>query len=174
VRIATFRDGARTAIIARFAPGVGAGSETMTAASATPSPRLFGVVLALMSALAGGAVWCLLSLYSRGDLAAFSFLIALAVAWQLRGNGYAGRWSGALLAAFCVALASAYAFYLQAVAQVAAMLGLPMRAALVQMEPGMALAIARANFGGWSAVLVILAVLLAAGATVFAPGRARA
>ncbi|MFC4819163.1 hypothetical protein [Dokdonella ginsengisoli] len=144
----------------------------MNAASATP--RLFGLAVALMYALAGGAIWCLLSLYSRGDLAGFSFLVALAVVWQLRGNGYAGRWSGALIAAFCVALASAYSFYLQAVAQVAAMLGLPMRAALLQMEPGMALAIARANFSGWSAVVVILAVLFAAGATGFTPARDRA
>lgn len=145
----------------------------MTAASATPRPRLFGLVVALMYALAGGAIWCLLSLYSRGDLAAFAFVVALAVVWQLRGNGYAGRWSGAVIAVFCVALAAAYSFYLQAVAQVAAMLGLPMRAALVQMEPGMALAIARANFSGWSAVLVILALLFAAVAILFSASRDR-
>lgn len=146
----------------------------MNATSATQRPRLFGLVVALMYALAGGALWCLLSLYTRGDLAAFAFVVALAVAWQLRGNGYAGRGSGALAAAFCVALAAAYSFYLQAVAQVAAMLGLPMRAALLQMEPGMALAIARANFSGWSAVVVILAVIFAAGATGFTPARDRA
>lgn len=137
----------------------------MTAASATPRPRLFGFVVALMYALAGGAIWCLLSLYSRGDLAAFAFVVAAAVVWQLRGNGYAGRWSGALIAVFCVALAAAYSFYLQAVAQVAALLGLPMRTALVQIDPAMAADIAAANLRGWSGVIVLLAVAGAALAT---------
>lgn len=135
--------------------------------SSTPQrPRLFGVATALMCALAGGAVWCLLALYSRGDLAGFAFVVALCVVWQLRSNGYGGRWSGALIAAFCVALASAYSFYLQAVAQVASLLGLPMRAALVQMEPAMALAIARANLGGWTGVTIAAAILISAWATL--------
>lgn len=130
------------------------------------NPRPFGLVIALMCALAGGAIWCLLSLYSRGDLAAFAFVVALVVAWQLRGNGYAGRWSGALVAAFCVALAAAYAFYLQAVAQVAALLGLPMRAALLQIDPMMALDMAAASLRGWSGVVVLLAIAGAAAMTL--------
>jgi glucan phosphoethanolaminetransferase (alkaline phosphatase superfamily) len=125
-------------------------------------PRLFGAVIALMYALAGGAVWCLLSLYRRGDLAAFAFVVAIVVVWQLRANGYAGRWVGALIGAVCVLIAAAYAFYLQAIAQVASMLGLPMRNALMQIEPSMAADIARANLGGWSSTIVIAAALLAA------------
>ncbi|MBO9664914.1 hypothetical protein [Dokdonella sp.] len=130
----------------------------MSATNAMQRPRVFGLVIALMCALAGGAVWCLLSLYTRGDLAAFAFVVAAVVVWQLRGNGYAGRWGGALAAAVCVALATAYAFYLQAVAQVAALLGLPMRAALVQIDPAMAVDIAAANLRGWSGVIVLLAL----------------
>lgn len=125
-------------------------------------PRVFGIAVALMCALAGGAIWCLLSLHSRGDLALFGFVVAAVVVWQLRGSGYAGRWSGALVAAFCVALAAAYSFYLQAVAQVASMLGLPMRTALVQIDPAMAVDIARANLHGWSAVFIGLAIVAGA------------
>ncbi|HEY0179578.1 MAG TPA: hypothetical protein VGC30_08085 [Dokdonella sp.] len=132
---------------------------------AAARPRLLGLATALMFALAGGAVWCLLSLRMRGDLAGFAFVVALAVIWQLRVNGWAGRWSGAGLAAGCVALAAVYAFYLQAVAQVAAMLGLPMRAAFVQIGPAMALAIARANVTPASAAIVALAAVFAAWAT---------
>lgn len=138
----------------------------MNAASTPQSPRLFGLVIALMCALAGGAIWCLLSLYSRGDLAFFAFAVAAVVVWQLRGNGYAGRWSGALAAAFCVALAAAYSFYLQAVAQVAALLGLPMRAALVQIDPMMAVDMAAANLRGWSGIVVLLAIAAAAISTL--------
>lgn len=137
----------------------------MSATSTMQRPRLFGIVIALMCALAGGAVWCLLSLYTRGDLAAFAFVIAAVVVWQLRGNGHAGRWGGAFAAVLCVALAAAYAFYLQAVAQVAALLGLPMRTALVQIDPAMAVDIAAANLRGWSGVIVLLAMAGAALAT---------
>lgn len=138
----------------------------MSATNTLQRPRPFGLAIALMCALAGGAVWCLLSLYTRGDLAAFAFVVAAVVAWQLRGNGYAGRCSGALAAALCVALAAAYAFYLQAVAQVAALLGLPMRAALIQIDPMMALDIAAANLRGWSGMVVLLAIVGAAAMTL--------
>ncbi|HEY6940410.1 hypothetical protein [Dokdonella sp.] len=124
-------------------------------------PRAIGIATAAMCALAGGAVWCLLSLYSRGDLAALAFLVAWPVAWTLRRHGYAGHWSGALVASTCVALAALYSFYLQAVAQVAGMLGLPMREALLRMGPGMAIDIARANIDTTSIAIVVAAIVLA-------------
>ncbi|MEO7756994.1 MAG: hypothetical protein ABIS07_10465 [Dokdonella sp.] len=127
---------------------------------ATPSvrPRAIGIATALMCALAGGAIWCMLSLYSRSDLAAFSFIVALFVVWSLRTHGYAARWSGTTIAVFCVALAALYSFYLQAVAQIASLLGLPMRAALLQMEPGMAFDIAWTNLRGWNLLIVGIAI----------------
>lgn len=124
-------------------------------------PRAIGIATSLMCALAGGAVWCLLSLYSRSELAGFSFAVALVVVWSLRTHGYAARWSGALMAAFCVTLAALYSFYLQAVAQIASMLGLPMRAALVQMEPGMAFDIAWTNLRGGNLLVVAAAIACA-------------
>ncbi|MFI4970048.1 MAG: hypothetical protein ACHP7D_07560 [Lysobacterales bacterium] len=126
-------------------------------------PRAIGIATALMCALAGGAVWCLASLYSRGDLAGFAFLVAILIAWALRTHGYAGRWSGACIAAACVLLAAVYSFCLQAVAQIASLLGLSMRATLAQMDPGMALDIAWANLRGWNLVVVAAAALLSVG-----------
>ncbi len=88
-----------------------------------PRARWIGVATALMTALAGGALWCLIALYARHDLIALSLPIAAAVAWALRSHGFTGRWFGAVIAVACVALASAYSLYLQAAAQVASMLG---------------------------------------------------
>lgn len=124
-------------------------------------PRAIGIATALMCALAGGALWCMLSLYSRGDLAAFAFVVTLFVVWSLRTHGYAARWSGVLIAMLCVALAALYSFYLQAVAQIASLLGLPMRSALLQMQPGMALDIAWTNLRGWNLLIVGIAIVCA-------------
>lgn len=120
-------------------------------------PRLIGVATALMCSLAGGAVWCLLSIYSRRELPAFAFVVALLVAWALRSHGYAGRWFGAVLAAIGVALAALYAFSLQAVAQIASSLGLPMRMAMQRMGFDMAVDIAWANLRGENLVIVGIA-----------------
>ncbi|MEO7324787.1 MAG: hypothetical protein ABIW82_08160 [Dokdonella sp.] len=130
---------------------------------ATPStrPRAIGIATALMCALAGGAIWCMLSLYSRRDLAAFAFVVALFVVWSLRAHGYAARRSGTVIAIFCVALAALYSFYLQAVAQIASMLGLPMRVALLRMEPAMALDIAWTNLRGWNLLMIAIAIVCA-------------
>lgn len=126
-------------------------------------PRAIGIATALMCALAGGAVWCLLSMYARNELPAFAFVVALLVVWALRTHGYAGGWFGAALACICVALASLYAFSLQAVAQIAALLGLPMRTAMQQMGPAMAFDIAWANLRGWNLITVAVAAASAVG-----------
>jgi hypothetical protein len=126
--------------------------------------RRIGIATALMTALAGGAVWCLIALHARHDLIALALPIAAAVAWALRSHGYAGRASGAAIAVACVALASAYSLYLQAAAQVASMLGLPLRAALTQMDPHMAIDIAWANLDAAGiATLGVAAIIAAAG-----------
>jgi hypothetical protein len=147
-------------------------------ASATP-PRdsrsrrasWIGVATALMSALAGGAIWCLVALYARHDLIALSLPIAGAVVWALRSNGFEGRWSGALVAASCVALSCAYSLYLQATAQVASLLGLPLRAALTQMEPGMAVDIAWAGLDTAALAVIGVAIVVAIVGTLWSPSR---
>ncbi len=123
-----------------------------------------------MSALAGGAVWCLIALYARHDLIAFALPIAAVVVWALRTHGYAGRWSGAAIAVTCVALACAYSLYLQATAQVASLLGLPLRTALFRMEPGMAIDIAWAGLDAGSAAIFSLTCAFAAIGTLWPRG----
>lgn len=115
-----------------------------------------------MCALAGGALWCLFSLRAAGDLAPFAFVVMLAVVWALRAHGYGGRRSGIVLAPLFVALAAVYAFYLQAVARVAGMLGVSIREAFLKMQGGFALDIARANLGSASAAIVTTAIVAAA------------
>lgn len=150
----------------------------MAAPSTTPAPRPrargIGIATALMTALAGGALWCLIALYARHDLIALSLPIAAAVAWALRSHGFAGRVSGAAIAVACVALASAYSLYLQAAAQVASMLGLPLRAALTQMDPHMAIDIAWANLDVVGAATIGVAAVIAAAGVLWTLGeRAR-
>lgn len=122
--------------------------------------RLIGIATAFMCALAAGAVWCLISLYVRRDLAAFAFVVALLVVWALRAHGHGGRRSGALIAGLLVAFGTAYALYLQAVAEVAAVLGLSMRATLQTIDLSLAFAIARAHLRGGAGVLAAAAVVL--------------
>jgi len=129
--------------------------------------RWIGIATALMCALAGGALWCLLALYAQRDLIPLSLPIAAIVVWSLRSHGYAGSWSGAAIAFACVALACAYSLYLQATAQVASLLGLPMRAALLQMEPGMAIDIAWANLDNVGYLIIVAAAATAACGTLW-------
>lgn len=121
-----------------------------------------------MCALAGGAVWCLIALYARHELMALSLLVAAGVVWALRAHGFAGRVSGAAIAVICVALACAYSLYLQATAQVASLLGLPMRDALLQIAPRMAIDIAWANLDAGGAAIIALALIVAAIGTLWA------
>ncbi|RYD15474.1 MAG: hypothetical protein EOP90_08805 [Lysobacteraceae bacterium] len=133
--------------------------------------RAIGVATAAMCALAGGAIWCLLSLYLRSPLLLFAFAIAMPVAWALRTHGFAGRASGAAIAIACVLLASTYAWSLQAIARIASMLGLPMRSTMNQMGPAMVFDVMRAGVGGWP-LTIALAAAVAAAAWVLRPRRA--
>ena len=144
-----------------------------TASDSRPRTRRIGIATALMTALAGGAIWCLIALYARHDLIALSLPIAAAVAWALRAHGYAGRWSGAAIAVACVALASVYSLYLQVAAQVASMLGLPLRAALTQMDPHMAIDIAWANLDVVGAATIGVAAVIAAVGVLWTLGERR-
>ena len=125
-------------------------------------PRRIGIATAFMCALAGGALWCLVSLRVAGNLAPFAFVVALAVVWTLRAHGYGGTWTGRLTAPLFVAFAAVYAFYLQAVARVAGMLGVSIREAFTKMQGGFALDVARANLDARSLAIVVVALVVAA------------
>jgi len=130
-------------------------------------PRPIGLATALMCALAGGAIWCLLGLHARSELAWFAFVVAAFVAWTLRAHGYAGRWSGAIAAVACMLLASTYALYLQSVARMASMFNLPMRTVLSRMDPSWAIELARRDLDTIGAVVLGVAILSAGGLVLY-------
>ncbi len=115
-----------------------------------------------MCALAAGPVWGLLAIWAQRSLGAFAFAVALAVAWALRANGWAGRWSSALLAALCVIFAALYSQALQAITEVAAMFGLPPRVAAREMGWIMSLDLARLRLRGRNLAFTLLAAFVAA------------
>lgn len=128
---------------------------------ASLATRIVGIVTAFMCALAGGAVWCLLALYTRIDFDAFLLVIAALIAWVLRSHGFARSWSGVAIAIAGTALAFAYTAYLLAAAKVATYLGLSLRSTLISIGPEMAAAIARADLTAWHAGVLLLSCLLA-------------
>ncbi len=93
---------------------------------------MYGVVIAIMFALAAGAVWCVVALALRRELAILALPIAAMIAWALRGNGYAGSRLGAVLGAVGTALACFYAQYLLATAEVASIFALSFRESLAK------------------------------------------
>ncbi|MGA9422769.1 MAG: hypothetical protein WBW61_10440 [Rhodanobacteraceae bacterium] len=123
--------------------------------------RLLGMVTGLMCALAAGALWCVLALYSGRDLAVLALPSAVVIGWSLRGPRQS-RALDATVAALLTALACAYAQYLLAAAKVAAMLGLPMRRTLFDIGAGMASDVAWANIDAADWLIFALALLLAA------------
>lgn len=124
--------------------------------------RLIGIATAMMSALAGGAVWCVLQIYLQLDLIMLAVLIGAVIAWVLRGHGFAHTVSGALIAAFATALASVYAGYLLAAAKVASFLGIPLRATLTTIGPDMAAAVAWADLNGFHIGTIVAAIMASA------------
>lgn len=124
--------------------------------------RILGVATALMCALAAGAIWCVLQLYSRIDLVGLSLVVGAMMAWILRRQGFGHTMAGALLAAACTAIACVYAGYLLAAAKVASFLGIPMRSTLTTIGTDMAGAIAWADLTPFHIGTLVLAVVLSA------------
>lgn len=129
---------------------------------ASLATRIIGIATALMCALAGGAAWCLLALYTRIDFDAMLLPIAALVAVVLRSHGFARSPGGVVLAIAGTVLAFAYSAYLLAAAKVATYLGLPLRSTLVAIGPEMAAAIARADLTAWHVAVLVLSCTLAA------------
>jgi len=134
---------------------------------ATPKPRStlalwIGVTTALMSALAGGAVWSVLVLRTGHDLTFTAFLIAAVIAWALRANGHAGTRLGAALAMFCTALACIYSQCLLAIGDVAQAMGFSLRDTLVRIGSDFVVALVRGRISPWQTASYLLAMALAA------------
>ncbi len=114
-----------------------------------------------MCALASGAIWCVLALYTGRDLAILALPSAVVIAWALRGNRQS-RFLDAALAAICTAFACAYAQYLLAAARIASVLGIPMRKTLFDMGAGLASDVARTGISPSDWAFFALALVLAA------------
>ena len=121
-----------------------------------------GFATALMSALAGGAVWSVLVLRSGHEFIFLAFVIALVIAWILRANGYAGTRLGAVLAALCTAFACIYTQCLLAVGDVAQALGFSLRDTLLRIGADFALAVVRGRISPWQTASYVLAMALSA------------
>ncbi len=124
------------------------------------------VACVLLSGLAAGALWCLLSLFMARDtsvaLVAFAFLIAMFLRWQ----GYANR-RGAFGAAIATILAFVYAQYLFSAVHMAEMLGFPLRDTLFRMDVPFAWRVAKSTLTMWDFALLLVACAVAAWATAY-------
>jgi hypothetical protein len=118
----------------------------------------------VLSGLAAGAFWGLLSLFTDRDttilLVAFAVVIGMFMRWQ----GFANR-SGAIGAVVAVAIAFVYAQYLFAAMRMADMLGFPLRDTLFKMDVPFAWRIVQSNLDVWDIAIFILAGAVAAWTT---------
>jgi len=124
--------------------------------------KWIGFATALMSALAGGAVWSVLVLRSGNELTAFAFVIAATIALVLRANGFAGTRLGAFLAALFTAFACIYAQCLLAVGDVAQAMGFSLLDTLLRIGADFAIAVVRGRVSPWQTAIYVLAMALAA------------
>lgn len=123
---------------------------------------VIGVATVFMGALAAGAVWSLAALWSGRSLSPLTLAVGALVGVLLRAQHLAGRWWSAAIGTVATLLASTYASYLIASADVAVRLGLPMRETLPRIGPDMALALAWARATSWDLGLLAVGAAVAA------------
>jgi hypothetical protein len=121
-----------------------------------------GFATALMSALAGGAVWSVLTQRTGYEFAWFALVCAAVIAWALRANGFTGTRLGAFLAALFTALACIYAQCLLAIGDVAQALGFSLRDTIFRIGADFALAVVRGRISPWQTAFYVIAMMLAA------------
>jgi hypothetical protein len=126
----------------------------------------------LLSGLAAGALWCLLSLGTDRDTTVLIMPLALIIAWFLRWQGYRER-TGVYCVVGATLLAFVYAQYLFAEVNMAQLLGFPLRDTLFKMDFGLAWQLVRAHMGIGDIALLIAACAMAA-AVAQRPGRSPA
>jgi hypothetical protein len=131
-----------------------------------------GFATAMMSALAGGAVWCVLVLRTGYELTWFALVCAIVVAWALRANGFAGSRVGAALAALCTALACIYAQCLLAVGDVAQAMGFSLRETLYRIGVDFVVAVATGRISPWQTAIYVLSMALSAWLVLRRPRKA--
>lgn len=118
------------------------------------------IAATLLSGLAAGALWCLLSIFIDSEssivLIVFACLTGLFMRWQ----GYADR-RGAIAAVIATLIAFVYAQYLFAAVRMANLLGFPLRDTLFRMDLPYAWRIARDSVTWWELGFVLIACAVA-------------
>jgi hypothetical protein len=114
----------------------------------------------LLSGLAAGAVWCVLSLTTERDTTVLIIPLALIIAAFLRWQGYRGK-QGATGSVAATLIAFVYAEYLFAAVNIAETLGFPLRDTLFKMDLPFAWQIVRVHVGWLDLALLAVALALA-------------
>jgi hypothetical protein len=129
------------------------------------------VCATLLAGLAGGALWCLLSLGIERGEGALVMPLAASIGLYFRWLRICGV-RGALCAIVSILIAFVYAQYLFAAVRIAQMLGFSLRSTLLQMDAALAWQVARANAGLMDALFLGTAFVIAALIVWKAPPRA--
>jgi len=114
------------------------------------------IAATLLSGLAAGALWCLLSIFIDSQSAVMLIAFAAIIGWFMRWLDYADR-RGATGAVIATLIAFVYAQYLFAAVRMANLLGFPLRDTLFRMDLPYAWRLVRDTVGGWDLVFVLLA-----------------
>ncbi len=122
------------------------------------------IVATLLSGLAVGALWCLISIFIDSDTPVVLIAFACLTGWFMRWQGYADR-RGAIAAVIATLIAFVYAQYLFAAVRMANLLGFPLRDTLFRMDLPYAWRIARDNVTWWEIGFVLMACVVAVVAT---------
>ena len=133
----------------------------MSSSSVTERGSLVALIACvLLSGLAAGAIWCLLSLIVDVDTTVLIVPLAFAIGSFLRWQGYGDR-RGALGAVIATLIAFVYAQYIFAAMRMADMLGFPLRDTLFKMDFRFAWRVMRQTMGVTDVILLIVAIVIA-------------
>jgi hypothetical protein len=147
-------------------------SQPTPGASSRHNPGIAASVASVaFGALAGGALWCFVSVAIRYNTDALIIPIGFALGVFLRWQGFSGR-QAMLCAAAATVLAFAYAQYLFGAVRIAQGLGFPLREALFKADFALIADVAWANLRIHDWVALAIAMLLGcAVAAVRAPAK---
>jgi hypothetical protein len=122
------------------------------------------IAATLLSGLAAGALWCLLSIFIDTQSAAVLIAFGALIGWFMRWLDYADR-RGAAGAVIATLIAFVYAQYLFAAVRMANLLGFPLRDTLFRMDLPYAWRIVRDGVTLWDIGFAIVACVVAVLAT---------
>jgi hypothetical protein len=122
------------------------------------------IVATLLSGMAAGALWCLLSIFIDSQSTIVLIAFAAVIGWFMRWLDYSDR-RGAIGAVMATLLAFVYAQYLFAAVRMANLLGFPLRDTLFRMDLPYAWRIVRDGVTLWDIGFALIACVVAALAT---------